>query len=294
MRDIDEQLHRAVELKRPDEVRFLLGRGADVNSVGRAYGPMLVSAARKSGEGDLVCRMLIKAGADILAEEDGMSALCYLVRFNHLELVRDLVARGATVHPSARDFAPLAQISSDDHLEVAKLLIENGADPNACGRYVPSLLSHVAWYGATRVCKYLLDSGRVDVRDHPEALLKAVELGHVETCRLLVRYGMSPSMVPEDPADEYLTPFQAAVKVGRANVVQYFLDECDEDPAQRTLAGITMPKLTTDKGVRTVLRASKVDRAVRAAVADSLQQVADHDAGGSAPSAAAKAYPLAL
>lgn len=76
--------------------------------------------------------LLIKLGADVnLANEDGWTPLCYAaVRVSgDIEVAKLLVDNGADVNMPA-DRPPLVISSTYGHIEFAKYLLENGANPN--------------------------------------------------------------------------------------------------------------------------------------------------------------------
>jgi ankyrin repeat protein len=265
MRVIDEELYRAIALKRTDEVRFLLERGADASAPGSEHESTLLLAVKKNEGDDTVCKMLIEAGADINAGDKYESVLYWAVQKNRYELARDLIARGAHVIPKDGKRNPIDSLYSDEQLTVAQLLIVSGADPKH-GQWASGLLSRMAHAGAAKLCSFFLDSGLLAVHDDPDALLQAAEAGRLEACRVLVAHGMASSMTPVAPDPAYLTPFQVAVSGGHTEVAKYFIDECAEDPAQRTLSGKTMVQLTKSKEMRDLLRAAKADISIRGAV----------------------------
>ena len=129
-------------------VRLLLDRGADVNASG---GVALKTASEMNCEE--IVGQLIERGADVNAS--GGAALQAASSAGHGRIVRLLIERGANVNASggaalrvavnasassAFSFAILKScvdkafwLQSPDHLEVARLLIERGADVNAGG-----------------------------------------------------------------------------------------------------------------------------------------------------------------
>jgi ankyrin repeat protein len=91
-----------------------------------------------SGDGDLqAVKRLLQQGADPNAFDDlGWTPLIHAAKRGHLDVVRCLLAAGAKV--DARDEArvgntALAEVAAECSLEMAKALVEAGADPSIPG-----------------------------------------------------------------------------------------------------------------------------------------------------------------
>jgi ankyrin repeat protein len=72
-----------------DEVRFLLGRGADVNRKSNFDGTPLMIAAYKGHESTV--RLLLSRGADVNAELDGVDTALTLARKRHHRRIVELL-----------------------------------------------------------------------------------------------------------------------------------------------------------------------------------------------------------
>jgi ankyrin repeat protein len=81
-------------------------------------------------------RQLIAEGCNVNAFEDGFSALQLAADHGHLEVVRTLLDGGADVNahePAMIGNTPLGEIAGNCSLEMARLLVDAGADPTIRG-----------------------------------------------------------------------------------------------------------------------------------------------------------------
>lgn len=140
-------------------VKALLVRGANVNAVESWRGQTALMWAAAEGHAPVV-DALIEAGADVHARSKaGFTPLLFAVRQGSVDGVRSLLKAKASVN----DIAKAAAISSNStarpvsdatsalamavinaHFDVAGLLVENGADPNAPDAR-GSILHALAW-----------------------------------------------------------------------------------------------------------------------------------------------------
>lgn len=82
---------------RPESVRYLIGRGADIEAVGPAMGgnrPLHLAAAEDCVE---VVQLLLEAGADIHATAYRGTALTIAARKGNIKTVKLLISRGADI-----------------------------------------------------------------------------------------------------------------------------------------------------------------------------------------------------
>lgn len=111
----------AVYYGRPELARQLIARGA----------PVSFAEACALGDEERAWAM----AADInQRSEDGFPPLGLAIFFNHGQLARELIARGADVNAAAENaqrVAPLHAAAAVCDRETMRLLLERGADPNA-------------------------------------------------------------------------------------------------------------------------------------------------------------------
>lgn len=95
-----------------------------------------------------------------LKDDSGNTALMFAASGGHLEIARVLVETGADIN--LRDEygeTALMLASAKGHLEIASLLIENNADINLRDEYGKTALMRSAFYGHITIANLLLDKG---------------------------------------------------------------------------------------------------------------------------------------
>ena len=151
-------LHVAIENQNPEAVRLLVERGA----------PIDLFAAAGMGDAERVASLLDEDPSRAqAAQPDGMTALFYAAWAGDVRSVRLLLDAGAAASPRVERLwaclTPLHAALQQRHREVAALLLEHGADVNACSaerdRYWPSPLQAAARWGTDEDVVRLLDHG---------------------------------------------------------------------------------------------------------------------------------------
>lgn len=129
-----------------EALRVLLDAGADVNAAEATKGQTALMWAAAENNVDVV-KILLDAGADIDARSSGsaLSPLTFAVRGGALESTRVLLDAGADVNDELIDGTSMLVLAvTNAHYEVAALLLERGADPNA-DKQGWTALHQIAW-----------------------------------------------------------------------------------------------------------------------------------------------------
>lgn len=179
----DTPLITAIYSRAPDIVKLLLNRGAAAN--------LFESSAL--GDAATVGAMLTANPAIVNTYSyDGWTALHLAAHFGNTDTARLLLDSGADVLARSRnplDNMPLhAAVAGGERVELARLLLERGADPNAIqhGGYTP--LHETAQNGFVEATRLLLEFGAdpsIRSADGQKARQLAEERGHTEIVALL-------------------------------------------------------------------------------------------------------------
>jgi len=148
--------------------------------------------------------------------------MCAALAMGHLELARFLLEHGANVDAKeGTGNTPLYSFSWNGPVEVIRLLLDFGADANVCDVQVPDVtaLHAAALKGQHEVARALLQhNAEVDARDGDDLtpLHHASRKGHVEVVRLLIEHGANVNA----QGRSWGTPLRVALEEEKFEVVQ--------------------------------------------------------------------------
>jgi len=114
-------------------VKKYVKEGADVNEANDTGESVLASSLRYGCDLELIM-FLIDSGADIYDfDEEGVSIFDMAVTYNNIEMVKYLISKGIDVNATTRRsrFTPLMAAACYGRVEIAKLLLQNGANKDA-------------------------------------------------------------------------------------------------------------------------------------------------------------------
>ena len=123
-----DDLILAVVNDRAGELRSLLARGADPNSVDPGGDPLLVIAARNGSTASIDVLLAARAKPDA-ANAHGDSAMMVAAIKGNLDIARRLRAAGATLDPPG--WTPLIYAATGGHETLVRYFLEQGANINA-------------------------------------------------------------------------------------------------------------------------------------------------------------------
>jgi len=155
-------------------------------------GNLMVWASRKGDAG--IVKMLIKAGAVVNVEGMQFTPLMVASVNGHEEVARVLINNGADVNTKRtyHRITPLIMATTEGHMEIVKLLLAKGADVNAKTRRAESPLYLATREGHKEIVKLLLEKGAdVNAKDNygTTALKVASDIGHTDIVKMLKEAG---------------------------------------------------------------------------------------------------------
>ncbi|XP_065173145.1 ankyrin-3-like isoform X2 [Atheta coriaria] len=239
-RELADSIIRMVPL---DEIRILLACGSKVNEqVTQGLMPLHYAVWQRYYA---AAQLLLTRGADVNAvDECGYSAMHLAAEHGFMELVRLLLQCGAKVDYRKTlddDFPrthlcdePLRLAIRNKHMDVARLLLENGADPNK--RYFFG--SEINLINDLDFLQLLLTFGAdPDSRDRSglTPLMKASRQVHgLQNVLLLLKYGADVNAMADERHD-YRTVLHYGVLSGSEEIVDLLIkqgsklnyDDCD-------------------------------------------------------------------
>jgi ankyrin repeat protein len=183
---LDGALTAAVEADRPEMVRYLVGRGVEVDAV--EYGATALYRALFTGRW-ASAEALLDLGADAaFAHESGTTALHVAADRGATELCQRLLDRGAELNRRLGDGATSAVHFAflGGHEACARALIDRGADVDA------TMLHLAVQGGAAPLIQWCLDRGE-PVTGAPQALIGCAREGWTEALAVLLAAGADPA-----------------------------------------------------------------------------------------------------
>jgi ankyrin repeat protein len=113
------------------KVRYLLARGAKVNTSSPRTGrtPLLIAAGRPGGVSSV--KLLLRKGADpMVRDKQGNSALLRATYSGNIQNLRVLIRRGIDVNaPGDFGLTPLLEAAIQGNRQMVEMLLDKGADP---------------------------------------------------------------------------------------------------------------------------------------------------------------------
>ena len=186
-----------------------------------------------------------------------------IVKFLVVEHSQEVYARGFFT-----GLTPLHLASREGHMEIARFLVERGADARAQDNYWTTPLHLASGRGHLEVARFLVECG-ADPRAQDNywitPLHQASEQGHLEVARFLIDRGADPRALNNG----WITPLHLASHLGHLEVAR-FLVECGADTRAEDGDGQTPLGLTSSWEVASLLVEHGVD-------------VTGHDIYGSTP-----------
>ena len=148
--------------------------------------------------GDIkIAKRAIENGAEVNRDKQGSLALCSAALRGHTDMVDYLISKGADVNlPNRHGDLPLHLASRLDQIDVAKLLLKNGA---AINKTMSTSKENAAIHSAhsPAMIKLLLDNGAdIDLQNSAgkTALINVASSNNLQLAELLINLGSNPNL----------------------------------------------------------------------------------------------------
>ncbi|CAH0549306.1 unnamed protein product [Brassicogethes aeneus] len=185
----------AVNKNHTETAEFLINHGADVNLRGSKDNRTALHVAGLTGNVEMA-NVLVSNGADINAQDiNGYSPLIFAVDNNHTKITEYLINHGADVNlRGSKDNRTALHVAGlTGNVEMANVLVSNGADINAQDINGYSPLMFAVYKNHTETVEFLINQGAdVNLRgskDNRTALHVAAATGNIEMSNVLVSNG---------------------------------------------------------------------------------------------------------
>ena len=129
-------MHTWLELLKNNDflgVKKYIKEGADLTQTNESGESVLACALRERCDSDLLM-LLIDSGADIFDfDDEGVSIFDMAITYNNIKMVEYLIDKGVDVNNTNRrsGFTSLMAAACYGRVEIAKILLKNGADQDA-------------------------------------------------------------------------------------------------------------------------------------------------------------------
>jgi len=190
------------------------------------------------------------------------------IRAKDIQVVRQLLSKGGVaLDPPAKPYSvnkPLAYACAYGSLDIVKLLVEAGADPNGRTAYGDTPLIKADEHGNYDICEYLIEVGADINVPNDFGVSPFIGLcggGKLELVRLAIKHNADVNAryvakIGAGTGKLNYSPLQAAVWNGRKEVVHLLLC-CNASTTVRDNGGQTLVQLADMKGdeeISTMLR----------------------------------------
>jgi ankyrin repeat protein len=225
--DNESPLFIAVKKNKKEIVEYLLSNGAKVDDINGALGSTALYQSCLDGTLDIT-KVLVDAGATINFKSPSGTSPFYNAIFNkHLPVIEYLISKGVNVDEKIgkNEHTGLFKACEDGSLDIAKVLVDAGANINfkSKERYTP--LFFAVQYNRKPIVEYLVSKGvKIDEKNgqlEHTAMIKACEDGSLDIVKVLVDAGANINLKSKGE----FSPLLYAVENKRKPIVEYLVSK---------------------------------------------------------------------
>lgn len=247
-------LSAAVHNNNSAMVHLLLSKGANPNQTANNSNIPLMGAILRENYASVHC--LIEFGADVNVDDTFFTPLTAAMVGDQIDIIRLLLHKGANPNIAARigDF-PLIEAASKQSTRIAGMLLAKGANVDIQSTCSTPLMSAIAWKSLLKnnddMVTLILAHGADPNTPNLEGdtpLMVAAVKGDIQTAKLLLAMGAKVNA-----QGERLTPLLGAVRSGDRGMVALMLEH-DADPLLPNRRGCSPMQEASGSRDKTFLR----------------------------------------
>ena len=218
--DLERRNHEEVRRRVNNVIRsgILLEVGSNVN---RTIGPDKITCLQVAAEtrNEQLVELLLNSGAHV-----DETAFMFASKNGLLEIVRLFLENGAdpNLQNKSSESTALMLASQSGRLEIVRLLLENGANPNLQNKYESTALLLASQSGRWDTVQLLLENGAdPNLRNNSDyPLIIASAYGSLEMVRLLLENGADPNIQNKNSN----SPLMIASQKGYLEIVRLLIE----------------------------------------------------------------------
>lgn len=228
-------------------VQLLIDAGAEINFVNAHGWTALIEAADEGSYESAV--VLIKAGADanLKGNNNNRSALAMAASEGHMDVFRLLVENGADVLAMQGKRHPLHEAAEEGELLALRTILQIGSDINVTDEHGRTPLSYAAEEGHLEVISTLLKAGAAaGARDSGgrTPLIYAAAEGNEEVVMLLLQKGVDPNELDRSGHSAIVY----ATDEGHLDIIKMLMEQGDVDLDQLSAQGHDLLEIAGKEG----------------------------------------------
>lgn len=135
-------------------------------------------------------RTLLKKGANVNGSQQGISALHVAAEHNNLEIVKILIANKADINfPDIKGWSPLHRACSKNYIDIAEFLLSQKANINQVNIYGYTPFHLACFHGHLETAKLLVQNGcDINIKNNMKftPIRTACQMGHIEIVKFLL------------------------------------------------------------------------------------------------------------
>ncbi|WP_341811169.1 ankyrin repeat domain-containing protein [Wolbachia endosymbiont (group A) of Oxytorus armatus] len=223
-------LHWAAYKGHLEVAEFLVKKGADVNAASEnLYGSRPIHIAIENNNKNIIEFLLSKEVGVNDTDKQGYTPLHYAAWRGRLEVARFLIEKGADINAADTSTAgkkPIHVAAENNSESVIEFLLEKGVSVDEADKNGWTPLHYAARFGQPEVAKFLIEKGAdINVADASIAGKRPIHVATEENNKDIIEFFLSKGVSVNDTDKDSRTPLHWASWSGHLDLVKYFIDK---------------------------------------------------------------------